>query len=401
MYLLFNASEVFSKFNIVDALCNIVLNIKPSTVKHHIKSLISNCPLDATSKLLPILFSKLDELPTFEITNPHQVIAICDYYISKSEELNFSDTMFPENLDALCAQIKANHRKTINSLESIELNSDNISPIITSLPSLDGFSDDFITHLITKLNETPGIEPKVISKFSSQLQKPHLIHFLDISPPSLYPSILSKLYLTKEEFDGFESYILKAINSSPLSSYRSLCTLPITKYYTQRVLQCLYMHFTTHMTSPLTLSELCTIIYCMNQLLITCKKEASSQLLIVIELIRKLSSLFLRCVLTETPTYKQLRLLTKLFLSLSKFPSPDNFQYLIACFVSHLSINQIDDDFEQMKRRTLQSSIFPLIARCSKDQIGEISTALHESHRQVFQNLYTRFTSEAQYKGKV
>ena len=401
MKLTFNASELFSKFNLVDALCNIALNIKQSTVKHHIKSLILNCPLDATPKLLPILFRKLDELPSFQITNPYQVIAICDYYISKSEEPKFEETLFPENLDAFCAQVKAGHKKTIDSIKNIEINSNNISQIISSLPSLEGFTIDFIPHLIDIVNETKTIEPKVISKFSTKLKKSQLIYFLDISNPEIYPSILSKIYLTKEEFEKFESYIIKAIKAVKLQSYKSICKLPITKYYNNDILQYIYMNLITFMSNPLSLEEICTILYCLNQILINCKKEVSNQIIIIIELIRKISSLFMKSVLTQNPTFKQLRLMTKLFLSLSKLSNSSNLQYLIACFVSNLSINQIDDDFDQMKRRTLQASVFPLIARCTKEQIGEISTALHESHRQVFQNLYNRYTEEAQYKGKV
>ena len=89
-----------------------------------------------------------------------------------------------------------------------------------------------------------------------------------------------------------------------------------------------------------------------------------------------------------------------MFSAVSKVAYQDQLQYLIASFVSHLTLYKPDEK-EHLKMRSLQTSVFPLFNRCSREQLNEVSASLHDSHREVFRQLSERWTNEAQYKGKV
>ena len=208
--------------------------------------------------------------------------------------------------------------------------------------------------------------------------------------------------VSQDDFEQFSKYILKMIENAPtLENYKQICSFPISKYYNEDILQSIIQKLIMFTTNPLEIDDTCLIANCVSLLLLNCRKEASKQSLLILEVSRKVSSLFMRAITSKSPNYRQLRHVSKMFVGISKSLSADNFQYLVASFVSNFSIYQIDEGFDHMKMRVLQAAVFPLLDRCNKEQIGEVSTALHDSHKQIFQQMYNRYVEEAQYKGKV
>ena len=446
MSLASSANEIFADFNegLVSCICNVAENLPLSSVKHNINRIFSNCSKDSIESLIPIFLNKIQEnkendfsnksvikLPTAPIENPSQLIAICNFCYENKFPLPFDDSKFPDDLISICAQIRVGHPNTISMLVKTEI-SPNDSPLIISalndFGKLSELPEQFLQRLIdsfvqneeiyhkissTKMNDEllrkkPNeynnvftFNSKILSQFVSKLPIKLILYFLDTAPVEYYPHIFSNLNIKKDEFAPFENYLKKLLMASPpIPIIKLICSIRLSHNYNNDITTRLLLLITKETNKPQNLNCICLLCNCMVQLINNCGKELAKQPVYVIEIVRKLSILFAKSISLEQPTYRNLKQISKLYASVAKGAYAEYLQYLIASFVSHLTLYKPDES-ENLKMRSLQTAIFPLFSRCSKDQLNEISAALHDSHREVFKQLSERWTNEAQYRGKV
>ncbi|OHS96542.1 hypothetical protein TRFO_09941 [Tritrichomonas foetus] len=428
MQLMAHTNELFSNMNVslVDCICNCAENISKTSIKHNIDRIFSNCSDDSIEKLIPILLEKLENtFPSAPITKPLQLVALCEFCYEKKIPLPFEETLFENDLHSFCSQLRIGHQNTfslllestispqdapfivtaLNDYGNLNLNSQSNNQSHNSSGSFNNLPDAFLKHLIEILAQNDNVfDTKVISQFSSKLSTKLILHFLEVAPLIYYPHIFAQLSMKKDEFAPFGKYIKKILSSSPpIPVIKSLCSIRISHNYDTDIVTKLLLLIadeTNKTQNVQNIQNVCLLCNCMVQLINNCNKELSRQTTYVIEIVRKLSSIFAKSISLENPSYRHLKQLAKLFSAVAKATYTDHLQYLIASFVSHITLYQPREE-EQLKMKSLQTAVFPLFTRCTKDQLNEVSTALHDSHREIFKQLSERWTNEAQFRGKV
>jgi hypothetical protein len=153
-----------------------------------------------------------------------------------------------------------------------------------------------------------------------------------------------------------------------------------------------------HTQKAKTIADVCLLAGCFVQLMANCAREVGKSVALAVEVVRKLSHTFARLAAAQAPSHKQIRGIAKMLDAVAKAATAELLHYLVASFASHVAVAQIEDE---AKGRSLEASIFPVLEKCTRKQLAEVATALHDIHRQIFQQLYTRWEAESKYKGKV
>lgn len=399
-----NPCDLFKDVSLVDAMCNMVCLAPVSSLSHNLDRIFTNCPDDAISKLLPLVFERTNKLPSAPVNDkPAQLIAICDYCCQSRQPLPFTDLLFADNLVAFCAQLKTGSPEAIQFLLNAQIGPDDVPLIIDALTKMkkedvENLSEDFLGRLVELAVESQNVSDQTIAAFCEQLSTKLVIHFLEIAPVTFYPSILRRLKLGQEQFQDVEGYILKLVQSIPPTPViKVMCQLGYARFYTSEIVEGLVFVLTNRSLKAVTLDEICDLCSCLTQMLRSCRKQVNEIPSLILELARRLSGQFTKRVSKETPSFPHLRTITKMYDAIGKTGTGDIIHYLVASFVSHIAQVQL----EEIKMRLLQSAVFPLFDRCSKKQLSEVSVSLHDSHRQIFRQLHERWTAEAQFRGKV
>jgi hypothetical protein len=271
---------------------------------------------------------------------------------------------------------------------------------LTQMPS-DGFDRlgvEFVEKLIGMIVDNDAAIPS-IPEFASQLPVPLLLFFLEKAPLQLYPEILQLRKFPKEEFDlSIARFIDRLLMSyPPLDVVRKICGFKFSRSYSGPIIQRIVFLVIYHSQKVESIGDITLLISCVIQLMINCARELMKSQTLALELVRKLSHTFAKRASAQPPTYKQLRTFAKLYDAVAKTTSSEMFHYLIASFVSHVALVQLDEG----RMKAFHGAVIPLFGRCSRKQFAEVSTALHEAQRQIFQYLYARWESEARFTGKV
>ena len=399
-----NPVDLFKDVSIVDAMCNVIAVAPVSSLSHNIDRIFVNCPDDAIERLLPLIFERTHKLPTVPVNEkPAQLIAICDYCCQAREPLPFPDLLFVDNLVAFCAQLKTGSQQAIEFLLQAEIGPDDVPLIIDALTkmnkeNIEAINEDFLGKLVDLVVRSQTISDQAIAAFSEHLPTKLVAHFLEIAPVTFTPSILRRLKLNQDQFKAVEGHILKLIQSIPPAYVlKTICQLNYARFYSSNIVEGLIFVLTHRSMKTVTLDDICELCSCLTQLLRSCRKQVNEIPSLILELARRLSAQFTKRVSKEKPTFPHLRAMTKMYDAIGKTGTGDIIHYLVASFVSHVAQVQLDE----IKMRLLQSAIFPLFDRCSKKQLTEVSISLHDSHRQIFRQLHERWTTEAQFRGKV
>lgn len=437
--------ELYKPETLVNCICNSAENISATFVKHNLTRIFSNCTNDSAIRLIPILLERLlpneknsnegFEFPDLQIERPMQLISICNFCYDFDFPLPFEETLFEDDLESFCAQLRVGHPSAISYLLEIkEIEPHDALMIVTALNDMKNknedenlnlldsqFPPDFLKFLIDSLvsNDEEESVDRVVTQFCSKLSIDLILYFLNVAPIFYYPSIFSAVNINKDEFDRFEPFIERLLRPEKNAKDKKTIEIPILKkmcsirlshiYSTAIVSRLLFLITSETIQMSLKMSnnvgynclnEICLLCQSVVQIINNCNRELSKQSTNTIEIVRKISSLFSRAIAKESPSYKQLKQFAKMFSAVSKVAYQDQLQYLIASFVSHLTLYKPDEK-EHLKMRSLQTSVFPLFNRCSREQLNEVSASLHDSHREVFRQLSERWTNEAQYKGKV
>lgn len=430
--------EIYNSETLVNCICNAAENMSKTFVKHNLIRIFSNCTDDSAIRLIPILFdylitdgsNKQFEFPDIEINRPSQLISVCDFCYEHDIPLPFEYTLFDNDFESFCAQLRIGHSSTISLLlESKEFEPKESQMIIMALNDIKNkneedyfldskFPQELIKHLIDSMvrNEKDFVDRRVVSQFCSRLSINSVLYFLDSAPLFYYPWIFSALNITREEFTQFEKFIIKLLRPEKHSEnieikiLKEMCSIKLSHIYSTTIVSRLLFLITSEnirISKSLNnnidcscLPEICLLCQTVVQLINNCNKEISKKSINTIEIVRKISSLFCHAISKESPSYKQLKQFAKMFAAVAKVAFQDQLPDLIASFVSHLTLYKPDDK-EQLKMKSLQTSVFPLFNRCSKEQLNKVLASLHDSHKEVFKKLNERWTNEAQYKGKV
>lgn len=264
---------------------------------------------------------------------------------------------------------------------------------------------DVYVRLINLIVEVEGFDLQTIVPFAMKLPEDLLVYFLEQAPVTFYPYILQQARVSQEQFQSSVSnYILELVRSTPPASIiKSVCTFKFAKFYDETIIESIILVILTHAHTAKELDDIAILCGCIVQLTTNCARECNRfASTLLLELSRKLSSLFAKRVSVESPTYRHLRAISKMYAAVSKTAGADYLQYFIASFVSHIAQVHLGKSAEdQIKMRLLQSASFPMFDRCSKKQLSEVSVGLHDSHRQIFRQLHERWVDESQYRGKV
>lgn len=428
-----NLPPVFEEFNKTETLINCIClnaeNLSIVFIQHNLNRIFSGCTVDSAIRLIPILLerysgSELIKFPDLRIERPSQLIGVCDFCYEHQCPLPFDETLFADYLPAFCAQLRIGHPSTISLLlQQTEILPSQAPSIISALSDIRNtqcqFSSDFLQLLIMALLQNEEIDcegkidKRVISQFCTKLSLDLIYFFLDQAPLFYYPSILTSVMIKNEEqFEPFKKYfdtILKptenedkqiVFNDIPISILKTLCSIRMCHYYDQSIMSRLLFLIADKTNHKLNLVDACLLCNCVVLLLNNNNRELSKISPSVIEVVRKLSSLFTRSIAKEKPTYKNLKHFSKLLNAVAKAVYSDQIQYLLASFVVDTT-NYNPSNEDQAKMKVLQAASFPLFSKCSKDQLNEIKASLHDSHREIFEQLGKKWQEEAQYKGKV
>lgn len=439
----FNLSQVFADFNesdtFVKCIVNISENVSKTFVRHNFERIFAGCTNDSAIEMIPILLEKLllpedgqfdgqsVTFPSLTINRPSQLISLCNFFSEHKLRLPFEETLFPDDLSSFCAQLRAGQKSTITILlEQTELRPEVSLQIVSSLISMneDGgvtFSSDFLKRLINSLvqNSEDSIDKRSITTFCGKLTNELIQYFLDNCPLFYYPAVFTSLNMKKEDFQYIEKYVLRFLRGDDrkikrqldLNDIKLMCSIRLSRNYTVKVVNNLFYVITSeanminigidNKSKIHFLRDVCLLIQSVTQMINNCNRVMSKEVTSTIEIVRKMSSLFHRAINNESPSYKQLKTVSKMFAAVAKVAYNEELHYLIASFVSHLTLYQPDGADGEQKMRSLQTAIFPLFTKCSREQMNEISASLHESHREIFRQITERWTKEAQYKGKV
>jgi hypothetical protein len=276
--------------------------------------------------------------------------------------------------------------------------------VLKSVSKMSGFATldgKFLKRLIDRAVLTDPTEIGTgLSVFAARLDLKLLIYFLNSAPLSLYPAILAQVKPQKEDYEKhLEPFVVKLLKTYPRPEVvKGIVSLRFARFFGKSVVERVLLMIVFWLQKAVSLDEICVLGTCANRVMSSCVREVAKASLLAIEIPRKISHLFAKRVSVESPTYKQLKVFSKLCAGVVRSANNDLLQYLIASFVAHVALIDMDNE---KKMKSLQSSIFPLFAKCTRKQLGEISTALHDSHRQIFQQLYSRWQSEYEYNGKV
>lgn len=413
-------NPIFADVKLVDCLIACSENLPTSSLKHNIDRIFENCPDETAVQVIPACLEIAQKFPKAGIKTKHQLIGICEYCYKTKTSLPFDEILF-DDIDTFCAQLKNRHQKTINELIHHSIKPDDAIKLVNALNQLtvlkiggikgkdapinfleQELGTDFLKRLIDQIvvNDVNNFDENAISVFSSNIGEEAVFYFLNSSPIELYPAIFAQLRVKKEQFEQYSQYIVAILQKiPPIQLLKKIIGLKVSRFYDSLILQRIQMLLIGYSNKAETLADISILFNCLFLLLTNCGREISKQASVPIEIARRLSSLFAKRVSIEKPTYKHLKSLSKMFIAVANTENSDFIQYLMANFVSHMAIMDIEKDDKII--RSLQTVVYPLFAKCGKEQLGEVKIALHDSHRQILNQLYTRYQKEAQYTGKV
>jgi hypothetical protein len=384
-------------------MANVVRRLLVASIKHNFTRLFVGLPDEAIKKLFPIIFEMMASVPDVTFSKVSQVVAVGEYCWAEKQPLPFAELQFPDNMDAFCAQLQTGFRPAIDFLLTATIASPDVPPIVRALTrmpkeSFCSLPPDFVSTLIDGIVATDA-STSAIPAFAANLPLPLLVTFLERAPLPLYPSILSARKFQKDEFDARIAPFVEALVAShpPLATTRVICAFKFGRFYAKALIDRVILLLIRHSHRAGGIADLCVLSGCVVQLMANCARELMRAPALALELARKLSHAFARRASQQPPTPKQLRALAKLYDCVVKAGGEDLLHYLLASFVSHVAAAQLDPG----RMRALQAAALPLFARCTRRQLAEVSAALHDAQRQIFQQLYTRWETEARFKGKV
>jgi hypothetical protein len=395
-------TPVWQGFSAVDAMANIVRRLPIASITHNFDRLFVSLPDDAITRIFPIIFSMMSQVPATTFSKVCQVVAVSEYCWAEKQALPFEELQFADNMDAFCAQLQTGFRPAIDFLLTATIGDHDVPPIVhalTRMPRADFCSlpSEFVSSLIDAIVATDSAIA-AIPAFAAQLPVPLVVTFLEKAPLPLYPAILSTLKFSKDDFDAKVSPFVETLVASypTLPVTRTICGFKFGRFYPKPLVDRILLLLIRHSHRADTIPDICTLSNCVVQLMKTCTRELMRAPTLLLELVRKLSHSFSRHAAQQPPTPKQLRALAKLYECVVK-ANGDLLHYLIASFVSHIATAQLDEG----RMRAFQGAALPLFARCTRRQLAEVSAALHDAQRQIFQQLYARWEAEARFKGKV
>jgi hypothetical protein len=390
-------------FSAVDAMSNILPRLPRSSLAHNFSKLFESLPDEAIAKIMPIVFSMLGKIPPATFSRVSQVVAVADYCWRAKCPLPFEALLFADDITAFCAQLKTGFPLAIDFLLTATMAPSDIVPIVSALTQIpsncfDRFTPEFMSHLIDMVVANDSALPS-IPTFAAQLPMPILLLFLQKAPLSLYPAILQLRTFSKEEFNAHISPFVERLLTSypPATVARAICEFRFTRWYSSAIVQRIALLVIYHSQKVDSIGDVTLLASCTVQLMTNCSSELMRWTVVAHELVRKLSHSFAKRASSEPPTHKQLRTIAKMYAAVSKVSHGELLHYLIASFVSHVAIMQLDEG----RMKVFQGAAMPVFGKCSKSQLGEVSMALHDAHRQIFQQLYAKWQAEMRFTGKV
>ena len=420
---------------------NLAQSLPVEYVKNNIDALYSAAPNELISQLLPLLLYRSQTYITdLSHLTKEAILGLCEYSVQMGQPLPYTELLMKEDIDCVCAQAKAGLTEASTYLlNSVMFNYKNapqimdalsyVSNIETMCKSLKKKIGMLMRSLTEKLKQPKSEEseedkeiasklpplsdivrhfarvlPKIESDYYEVTNPDLALELIKYSSPDLAIAILGGVICDASSYAAYEETIKKLINLEiPPKQLLLFTSIRMTRFYLEEVIERIFYLVVDYVNRCKTLDDVCLLCHIITNVY-TNSRKASKVSVLAVESVRHISSIYFRFMQQQQavePTFKQLKALSKMYAAASRNLRSEFQHYLIASFVSNIcSVHQLSQ-WITTKQKMLQNCIFPLFQKAEKDQLSEISIALHETHRQQFQILYQRWQKEAQYTGKV
>ena len=432
---------------------NLAQSLPVDYVKSNIDELYSTAPNDIISQLLPLLLYRSQTYITdLSHLTKEAILGLCEYAVQTEQQLPYKELLMKDDLDCVCAEAKAGLLEAQSYLlNALMFNYKNAPKVMDALSYVSGIDklckslkkkigmlmrsltdkpkqgdsdivedneeeiendhDQQTMFYITKLPPLNDIVknfahvlPQIKSEYYDVTNPDYVLELLKFATNELQISIFGGIIADASSYESYEETIKQLINSNLTPKQLiQFTSIRMTRFYSDDIIERIFYLVVEYLNDCTTLDDVCIIARIVTNVYIN-SRRASKIPVLAVESVRHVSSVYFRFMQQQQslePSFKQLKALSKLYSAASRNLRSDFQHYFIASFVSNIcSVNQLSH-WSSTKQKMLQNCIFPVFQKVEKDQLAEISIALHETHRQQFQILYQRWQKEAQYTGKV